>query len=89
MRLSNEGASVDRKRWPSRPRGSGGVSRKRRAKSNIRVQSPAGRTTMTMSLACCRCFVAAMGILMVIAAAQRNPDGSPDPTASVVDEQMS
>jgi formate dehydrogenase subunit gamma len=51
------------------------------------------RTTMTMSLACCRCFVAAMAILVVIAAAmppaaqQRNPDGSPDPTASVVDEQ--
>jgi formate dehydrogenase subunit gamma len=48
---------------------------------------------MTMSLACCRCFVAAMAILAVIAAAmppaaqQRNPDGSPDPTASVVDEQ--
>jgi formate dehydrogenase subunit gamma len=49
---------------------------------------------MTMSLACCRCLVAAMAILMVIAAAmpsaaqQRNPDGSPNPTSSVVDEQM-
>jgi formate dehydrogenase subunit gamma len=48
---------------------------------------------MTMPLAWCRCLVVAMTIAVVIAAAmpaaaqQRNPDGSPNPTASVVDEQ--
>jgi len=49
--------------------------------------------TMTMPLARIRLVVGALAILMVVAAAtpsvaqQRNPDGSPNPTASVVDEQ--
>jgi formate dehydrogenase subunit gamma len=49
--------------------------------------------TMTTPLACCRCLLAAMAVLVMIAAAmpaiaqQRNSDGSPDPTASVVNEK--
>jgi formate dehydrogenase subunit gamma len=49
--------------------------------------------TMTMPLAYCRCLLAAMAVLVMIAAAmpaiaqQRNSDGSPDPTASVVNEK--
>jgi len=48
---------------------------------------------MTIPFAFWRCLAAAVGILLVIAAAspsiaqQRNPDGSPNPTASVVNEQ--
>jgi formate dehydrogenase subunit gamma len=48
---------------------------------------------MTMPVTCIRLFVGVVAILMVIGAAmpsaaqQRNPDGSPNPTASVVDEQ--
>ncbi len=48
---------------------------------------------MTMSLAYCRRAFAALAILIALAAAtpafsqQRNPDGSPDPTASVVDQK--
>ncbi len=48
---------------------------------------------MTMPLAYCRCLVAAMAVLVMVAAAmpavaqQRNSDGSPNPTASVVDEK--
>jgi formate dehydrogenase subunit gamma len=48
---------------------------------------------MTTPLACIRLIVAVVATLMVIAAAipsaaqQRNPDGSPNPTASVADEQ--
>jgi len=51
------------------------------------------RMTLTIPLASLRLFVGVAAILMVIAAAmpsaaqQRNPDGSPNPTASVVDEQ--
>jgi|ERR1700722_18374266 formate dehydrogenase subunit gamma len=49
--------------------------------------------TMTMPLAYCRCLLAAIAVLIVVAAAmpavaqQRNSDGSPDPTASVVNEK--
>jgi formate dehydrogenase subunit gamma len=49
--------------------------------------------TMTMPLAYCRCLVAAMAVLVMVAAAmpavaqQRNSDGSPNPTASVVNEK--
>jgi formate dehydrogenase subunit gamma len=49
---------------------------------------------MTIPLASSRLFVGVAAILMAIATAmpsiaqQRNPDGSPNPTASVVDEQM-
>jgi formate dehydrogenase subunit gamma len=49
--------------------------------------------TMTMPLAYCRCLLAAMAVLAVVAAAtpaaaqQRNSDGAPDPTASVVDQK--
>jgi formate dehydrogenase subunit gamma len=49
--------------------------------------------TMTMPLAYCRCLLAAMAVLAVVAAAtpaaaqQRNSDGSPDPTASVVNQK--
>jgi formate dehydrogenase subunit gamma len=48
---------------------------------------------MTMLLARVRLVLGALAILMVVAAAapsaaqQRNPDGAPNPTASVVDEQ--
>jgi formate dehydrogenase subunit gamma len=48
---------------------------------------------MTIPFAFCRRLATAVGILLVIAAAspsnaqQRNPDGSPNPTASVVNEQ--
>jgi formate dehydrogenase subunit gamma len=47
---------------------------------------------MTMLLARVRLVVGALAILMVVAAVpsaaqQRNPDGAPNPTASVVDEQ--
>jgi formate dehydrogenase subunit gamma len=48
---------------------------------------------MTMPLAYCRCLLAAMAVLAVVAAAmpaaaqQRNSDGLPDPTASVVDQK--
>jgi formate dehydrogenase subunit gamma len=48
---------------------------------------------MTMPLAYCRYAFAALAVLVMVAAAmpavaqQRNPDGSPDPTASVVDEK--
>jgi formate dehydrogenase subunit gamma len=48
---------------------------------------------MAMPLAYCRCLVAAMAVLLMVAAAmpavaqQRNSDGSPDPTASVVNER--
>ena len=48
---------------------------------------------MTMPLAYGRCLLAAMAILMMAAAAtpaaaqQRNSDGSPNPTASVVDQK--
>jgi formate dehydrogenase subunit gamma len=51
-------------------------------------------TIMTMLLACIRLVVGVVAILIVVAAAaplaaqQRNPDGSPNPTASAVDEQM-
>ena len=48
---------------------------------------------MTMPLAYCRCLVAAIVVLVMVAAAvpavaqQRNSDGSPNPTASVVNEK--
>jgi formate dehydrogenase subunit gamma len=51
------------------------------------------RVTMTMPLARIRLVVGAVAILMMVAAAvpsaaqQRNPDGSPNPTASVKDER--
>jgi formate dehydrogenase subunit gamma len=49
--------------------------------------------TMTTPLAYCRYLLAAMAVLVMVAAAvpavaqQRNSDGSPDPTASVVNEK--
>jgi formate dehydrogenase subunit gamma len=49
--------------------------------------------TMTMPLANCRYLLAAMAVLVMVAAAmpavaqQRNSDGSPNPTASVVNEK--
>jgi formate dehydrogenase subunit gamma len=48
---------------------------------------------MTMPLAHCRCLLAAMAVLLMVAVAmpavaqQRNSDGSPNPTGSVVNEK--
>jgi formate dehydrogenase subunit gamma len=64
-----------------------------RRHARISVRRFGGRMTMTMPLASLRLVVGVAAILMVIGAAmpsaaqQRNPDGSPNPTASVVDEQ--
>jgi formate dehydrogenase subunit gamma len=61
--------------------------------TSIQLQVSRRRMTMTMPLAFGRCLLAAMAVLVMVAAAmpavaqQRNSDGSPNPTASVVDEK--
>jgi formate dehydrogenase subunit gamma len=59
----------------------------------VRNQVSRRITTMTMLLAYCRCGLAALAVLVAVVAAmpaaaqERNSDGSPNPTASVVDQK--
>jgi formate dehydrogenase subunit gamma len=65
----------------------------RRPRMGVGIEVSRRRMTMTMPFAYGRCLLAALAVLVLVAAAmpaiaqQRNSDGSPNPTASVVDQK--